>query len=111
MAAVGWFLWAYGAQAASIINPFKNTNMASPVDSVTDGYNLLMTALKWIYTVFFVIATMYILFAAYSFTTSGGDKAKVDKAKKQLLYAVVAIVIALLNVTIIYAVKNFLNAA
>ena len=59
---------------------------------------VLNNILNYVYTVFFIIAAMFILFAAYSFLTAAGDEEKVRNAKNRLLYAVIAIVIALVSI-------------
>ena len=48
-----------------------------------------------VYQIFFIVAVGFILWAAFIYLTAGGDSAKVDQAKKRLMNAVIAIVIAL----------------
>ncbi|MEK7464545.1 MAG: hypothetical protein AAB617_02080 [Patescibacteria group bacterium] len=45
---------------------------------------------------FFIVAALFIILAAFTYLTAAGDEEKVKKAKQELTYAVVAIVIAAL---------------
>jgi len=50
----------------------------------------------WFSRLFWVIVFVYLLIAAITFLQAGGDPAKVEKAKKMLLYSVIAACVALL---------------
>ena len=97
------------AQNNDIIAPLNTGNTESPVDSTGQLYNILITVVKWVYTVFFILAVLFILFAAYGFVTSKGDEDKVKNAKNQLKYAVIAIAIALVSSGASLLIKNFLE--
>jgi len=56
--------------------------------------------IRWIYTIFMVVAVVFVLLAAFQYLTSGGDKEKTKKANNMLMYAVIAIVIAILAFSI-----------
>ncbi len=70
--------------------------------------NILRNIIRWVYTAFFVIAVLIILFAAYTYLTAGGDPAKISAVHKQLIYAAIAIVIALIAVGVSAIVEGFL---
>ena len=78
-----------------LIPTYALAQQESPINSFEDIVGLLTKAIQWMYTIFFIVAVGYILLAAYYFLTSGGDKIKVGEAKKKLLYAVIAIAVAL----------------
>lgn len=81
------------------INPFGGTKMESPITSVANTHDsltvLLITGVKWLYTLFFVFAVAMILLAAYNFARGGGNEKLIETAKKQLKWAVVGIAVAL----------------
>lgn len=87
-------------------------NPPSPV-AVSSGegaiYNLLDKAFTVVYTVFFAVATFFILFAAFTYLTAGGDEAKLGKAKSTLIYAVIAIVVALIALSLTNIVSGFIT--
>lgn len=93
----------------NVIAPFNTGNMQSPVDSTAKAYSLLISIVKWVYTIFFVIAVLFILLAAYNFILGGKDEAKVKLAKNQIKYAVIAIAIALISAGITSLVNNVLE--
>lgn len=69
---------------------------------------VIQSIVKWVYVIFFIIAVLFIIFAAYTYLTAQGDPEKVKNATNQIIYAVVAIVIALVAVSIDLIIKNFL---
>ena len=57
--------------------------------------------LNWVFYFFIVLAVVFILIAAFSYLTAGGDEQKITKAKNELIYAIIAIVIAVLAKSIV----------
>lgn len=69
-----------------------------PVTIVTSFTNvtlILGTLIGWIFTIFMIIAVIIVIFAAFNYLTAGGDDEKIGTAKKQFIYAAVAIAVAL----------------
>lgn len=69
-----------------------------------------ITLIKWLYTIIFLAAILFILLAAYTFITSRGDPEKIQQARRQLMYAIIGIVVALLSPLIVPFVTNSLNS-
>lgn len=69
---------------------------AVPVDTI-DTPQEVIGAIKnigdWMYTIFLALAVIFIIYAAFIYLTSGGGDG-VAKAHKMLLYAAVAIAVA-----------------
>jgi len=80
------------------------TNVSGLVD-------VIRNVVKWVYVIFFIIAVLFILFAAFTYLTAGGDSEKVAKAKNQIIYAAVAIAVALLAVGVELIVKDLLKTS
>ncbi len=59
---------------------------------------ILKPIVQWTYTAFFVVAVLFILIAAFNFLTAQGDPTKINSARSQILWACVAIAIALISV-------------
>ncbi len=102
-----------GYAQASVINPFENDpNMKSPITTVGDQgsgvIGLIVVIIKWMYTLFFIVAVAMILLAAYNFVQGGSNEKLVETAKKQLKWAVVAIAVALVATGISMVVQDFL---
>lgn len=61
---------------------------------------IIITITKWLYTILLVVAVIFVILAAFKYLTAGGDPTAVKKANSQLIYAVVAIVVAILAFSI-----------
>ena len=97
------------AADSNVIAPLNNGGMESPIENTTQAYSLLVTIVRWVYTIFFVIAVLFILIAAYNFILGGKDETKVKLAKVQLKYAIIAIAIALVSAGASTIVQNVLE--
>lgn len=81
----------------------------SPIKSIADILKVLNNVVKWIYIFFFVVAILFILFAAYQYLTSQGNPETIQKINKQIFYAVIAIVIAIVSVGFDVIIRKFLE--
>ena len=97
------------AQSDDYIAPLNTGNTESPVQNTGQLYDLLITVVQWVYTIFYVIAVLFILIAAYNFITGAQSEDKIKTAKAQLKYAVIAIAIALVSTGVSALVKNFIE--
>ena len=66
------------------------------VDTEADVYKVISNLTKVLFNIFLALAVIMIIFAAYTYLTAGGGEG-VEKAHKMLLYAAVAIAVALLS--------------
>ncbi|BCX15873.1 MAG: hypothetical protein KatS3mg098_102 [Candidatus Parcubacteria bacterium] len=78
--------------------------------TIGEGVGVFVKIVQWIYTILFIVATLFIILAAYNFVTSKGDQTKVGTAKKMLMYAVIGIAVGLLSYTIVYFVQRSLSS-
>ena len=81
----------------------------SGIHSYTDIVNLLEKAVQWMYQIFFILAVLFILVAAFTYLRAGGDPAQVKKAQTMLKNAVIAIVIALISTAAALIIQNFIK--
>jgi len=77
-------------------------------DSEVFGYITKITG--WMQGIFFLIAVIFIIYAAFVYLTSAGNEEKIKKAKSIIIYAIVAIAIALLATAVKPFVSGFLGA-
>lgn len=78
--------------------------------SVSDLVDIMRGVVRWVYIIFFVIAILFILLAAFSYLFAAGDAEKVATAKNRLIYAAVAIAVALLAVGFENIIRVFLSS-
>lgn len=69
-------------------------------ESVDDIVGILENLFGIAYRLFFAAAAFTILFAAYNYLTAQGSAEKLKKAQDMLLYSVIAIVIALIALSV-----------
>lgn len=72
-------------------------------------FTILSKIVRWTYTIFFIVAVFFILLAAFNFLTAQGDSTKIQEARSQILWAIVAIAIALISVGAAQIIKNFIQ--
>lgn len=82
--------------------------LGSPVEDTSQIWLIVYRVVGYVYTLFFLVAVLFILLTAYNFTTSRGDEGKIKKAKEQLKWAIIAIVVALMSSGISVLINNFL---
>ncbi len=82
-----------------------------PITSLTEAKTVLENILGWVYTFFFIVAAIMILVAAFQYLTAGGNEEKVKKAKNSLIYAVIAIAIALVAMGVDNIIANIVGGS
>ena len=102
---VPFFASAQGISASPIQAPSNYTN----INQVLGASGILCVIINWIFYLLIVLTIIFVLFAAFKYLTAGGDAEKVKAAGSILLYAVVAIVIALLAKGIPLIVSSFIG--
>lgn len=82
---------------------------ASPITSASSFLTILAKIVKWTYDVFFVVAVFFILIAAFYFLTAADNAERVKTARTMIMYAVIAIAVALIAVGASVIVKSILG--
>lgn len=80
-----------------------NTEAKSASEAKADVKSRANKIINWIIGIVGLLAVIMIIVSGFQMTVSGGNSAKVAKAKNTLIYSVVGLVIALLA----YAIVNF----
>ncbi len=79
-------------KSENIKKMFATTTIAS----VADVESTLSSIINKMFGLILILGVIVIIWSAFSFLTSGGDQEKVEKAKKILIYAIIAVAIAIL---------------
>ncbi len=66
------------------------------VGSLTSTTGIICQAINWLFYGLIVLTVIFVLIAAFRYLTASGDPEKVKAASNTLLYAVVAVIVALL---------------
>ena len=81
------------------------TNITTPEKVIS----LINKAGGWFYSALIALAVIFIIYAAFKFLTAGGDEKNIETAKQQLIYAIVALAVAMLATGIVKVLKQFLG--
>jgi len=84
--------------------------LSSPITSPEGVVTTLDTISQWLFTIFFALAVVFLVYAAFLYLTAGGNETRVGSAKGVLIYAIVAIVVALIAGGIPLFVSGILGA-
>lgn len=88
--------------------PPPRTNVG-PVTRVDSALGVLVRVVDFAQVAFWIVAAGFGLYAAYLYLFSQGDKEAINKAKKMLLYTIVASALAIIAYGIPAIIYNFLT--
>lgn len=80
------------------------------VTSGGDLVGLVQALTNWFFVGFLLTAVVFVIIAAFQFLTGGGDPIQVAGARKKLVWAVVAVIVAVLARAIPLVVENIITA-
>lgn len=83
----------------------------SPIKSTDDVVSVITNIAELMFEIFFIVAVLFVLYAAFIYLTAGDDTSKIDKAKASLKNAVIAIVIALVSTGVATIIDQFLRSS
>ncbi|TSC81709.1 MAG: hypothetical protein G01um101420_906 [Parcubacteria group bacterium Gr01-1014_20] len=81
-----------------------------PIDSVADIISVINQIGVWVGTIFWIAAAMSIFYAGFIYMTAADDTEKVKKAKKQLLYSIIAIALGIMAYGFPVLVRSILES-
>lgn len=88
----------------------SDTPVDSPTPLTEDSIEKIINKIiGWMQGIFFLIAVIFIIYAAFVYLTSAGNEEKIKKAKSIIIYAIVAIAVALLATAVKEFVVSFLG--
>ena len=93
------------------VRDLTNLGNSSPIQTAPQFLTVLATIVRWLYTIFFIVAIALILFAAFNYLFAQGDATKISTAHKQLIWAAVAIAVALISVGVVQIVNSFIRGS
>jgi heme/copper-type cytochrome/quinol oxidase subunit 2 len=84
-------------------------HQGSPITEPNQFLDVIASVVKWTYAIFFIITVMFVLFAAFNYLTGGDEAEKIKSAHQQIMYAAIAVAIALLAVGFSFIIQRFLG--
>src|SRR3989344_9471129 len=73
-----------------------NFTAPTPPQSIGEFEDLIVTVVNWLFSFLVFLAIVFVMIAAYKYLTASGDPEKVKSASNTLIYAAIAIAVALL---------------
>lgn len=86
----------------------------SPINSINSiiGSNgLICKAFGYLFALLIIVAVIFVVVAAFKYLTAAGDPEKVKGANHQLIYAAIAIAVALIARAVPLIVGSFIGAS
>lgn len=81
----------------------------APISNYADLMRIMNNAANWLFGILLVLAVIFVILAAYKYLNGAGDPKAVETAKQQILYALLAVAIAVLSKTLINAVGPIIS--
>ena len=103
-----------GFLTAFFVNIAHGADLTAPTDIITSKdavVKIFCVALDWMFWGLIVFAVAMFLYGGYLYATSAGEAEKVGKANKTLLYAAIAIVVALVAQGVPHLIVDFLGSS
>jgi hypothetical protein len=92
-------------QQPPITAPSNITN----INQITGAAGIICTVINWIFWLLIILTIIFVLVAAYKYLTAGGDPEKVKSAGNTLLYAAIAVIVALIAKGLPLIVSTFIG--
>jgi len=83
----------------------------APVKTIEGVICIINTAVNWLFFLLIALVVIFIILAAFKYLTAAGDPEKVKSANHTLIYAVVAIVVAIIAKALPYLVGTLFGIA
>jgi len=87
-------------------NPYKDKGGIAGATSIG---KVITIVLKILLTLAGVVAVVFVIYAGYSYITSGGNEEQATKAKKVLFNAILGLILIILSFVIISVITNTLT--
>lgn len=94
-----FFLPIFAIAQVTITNPIEYESLTELLDGI----------INFLLAIAAPIITIMVLYSAFLFMTSGGEKDKITKAKSTLTYVVIGVVVLLLSKAMVSLINSFLS--
>lgn len=102
---------ASAALGAFFTAPLALAANDSPINNANDIVRVANVILYYTSLIFWIVAGIATIYAGFLFATAAGSQEQVGKAKKQLLYAVIAMIVGIMAAGIPALLKSILAAS
>jgi uncharacterized membrane protein len=89
--------------------PISAPNNINSINQITGSAGIICVIINWIFWLLIVLTIVFVLYAAFLYLTAAGEPEKVKSASHTLLYAAVAVVVALIAKGLPLIVSSFIG--
>lgn len=89
--------------------PITAPGSITSISNITGTAGIICTVINWTFWLLIVLTIIFVLVAAFKYLTAAGDPEKVKSAGSTLLYAAVAVVVALVAKGLPLIVSSFIG--
>ncbi len=89
--------------------PVTAPSSINNIGQITGSAGIICTIINWIFWLLIVLTIIFVLVAAFKYLTAAGDPEKVKAAGSTLLYAAIAVVVALIAKGLPLLVSTFVG--
>ena len=89
--------------------PISAPNNINSINQITGSAGIICVIINWIFWLLIVLTIIFVLYAAFLYLTAAGDPEKVKAASHTLLYAAVAVIVALIAKGLPLIVSGFIG--
>ena len=89
----------------------QDANLINIPEISLDPFQILWKAVNWFFNFVIIFGIIFIIYAGYTYVTSGGDSGKTKKAMQILMFALIGIAIALLAKALINFVGSWIKGS
>lgn len=97
------------AQGSKPMYPGGGSGTPAPVQTLGGAFGILCNILGWVFILLIILAVFFVIVAAFRYLMAGGEPEKVGAANHTLIYAAVAVVVAIIARGIPIIISNFFN--
>ena len=101
--------WIAALIPASVMAAIEPLPTATAPKNLTGFLDVINKIAKWMYNLLLALGVVFVLYAAFLYLLSQGSDDKITTAKRVLIYAIVALVIAVLAGGVSSIVKDALR--
>lgn len=102
--------WGFPLASLAVVPGPTGGLPPAPITDITGVTGAICTFAGWMFIVLIVTAIAFGIYAAFLYLTAGGEEEKIKKANHQLIYIVVAVVVALIAKGLPTIVGTFLGS-
>jgi magnesium-transporting ATPase (P-type) len=89
--------------------PISAPSNINNINQITGGAGIICVLINWVFWLLIVLTIVFVLYAAFLYLTAAGEPEKVKAASHTLLYAAVAVIVALIAKGLPLIVSGFIG--